>query len=197
MARLLFGLGVAAVIFTIYAVADCAFFDRTRIRGLRRGWWIVIIIFVPIIGGVLWFLIGRGRANRMGASRGGRTVAPDDDVEFLRQLRDDAAQDERIRRMEQELAELGGDESRGLDGPGKGTGTGTGKGTGAGTGKGAGTGNATGRATGAAASGDQLGNGDALGTDPLGNGDALGTERKRPDAPDAPGEAGPSGRPNG
>ncbi|HEY6801687.1 MAG TPA: PLDc N-terminal domain-containing protein, partial [Agromyces sp.] len=85
MARLLFGLGVAAVIFTIYAVADCAFFDRTRIRGLRRGWWIVIIIFVPIIGGVLWFLIGRGRANRMGASRGGRTLAPDDDVEFLRQ----------------------------------------------------------------------------------------------------------------
>ena len=181
MARLLFGLGVAAVIFTIYAVADCAFFDRTRIRGLRRGWWIVIIVFVPIIGGVLWFLIGRGRANRMGASRGGRTVAPDDDVEFLRQLRDDAAQNERIRRMEQELAELGGDEPRRLDGPG----------TGAGTGKGAGTGNATGRASGAAASGDQLG------TDPLGNGDALGTERKRPDAPDAPGEAGPSGRPNG
>ncbi|MDQ2662246.1 MAG: PLDc N-terminal domain-containing protein [Actinomycetota bacterium] len=177
MARLLFGLGVAAVIFTIYAVADCAFFDRTRIRGLRRGWWIVIIIFVPIIGGVLWFLIGRGRANRMGASRGGRTLAPDDDVEFLRQLRDDAAQNERIRRMEQELAELG-DEPRRLDG----TGTGIGKGSGAG--------NATGRASGAAASGDQLG------TDPLGNGDALGTERNRPDAPDA-GEAGPTGRPNG
>jgi len=51
MARLLFGLGVAAVIFTIYAVADCAFFDRSRIRGLGRGWWIVIILFVPIIGG--------------------------------------------------------------------------------------------------------------------------------------------------
>jgi len=173
MARLLFGLGVAAVIFTIYAVADCAFFDRTRIRGLRRGWWIVVILLVPIIGGVLWFLIGRGRANRIGASRGGRTVAPDDDIDFLRQLREDAAQDERIRRMEQELAELDGDTPRRLDGPGKGTG------------------GTTGRAPGAAASGDPLGK------EQLGNGDALGTERKHPDAPDTPGEAGPSGRPNG
>ena len=109
MARLLFGLGVAAVIFTIYAVADCAFFDRMRIRGLSRAWWIVVIIFVPIIGGVLWFLIGRGRRDRGGVGRN-RTVAPDDDAEFLRRLREDAAQEERIRRMEQELAELDGDE---------------------------------------------------------------------------------------
>ena len=109
MARLLFGLGVAAVIFTIYAVADCAFFDRTRIRGLQRGWWIVIILFVPIIGGLLWFIIGRGRANRVGSGRG-RTLAPDDDAEFLRRLREDAAQDERIRRLEQELADLDADD---------------------------------------------------------------------------------------
>ena len=66
MVRLLFGLGVAAVVFTIYAVVDCAFFDRTRIRGLRRGWWIVVILFVPIIGGLLWFIIGRGRAEPVG-----------------------------------------------------------------------------------------------------------------------------------
>jgi hypothetical protein len=174
MARLLFGLGVAAVIFTIYAVADCAFFDRSRIRGLGRGWWIVIILFVPIIGGLLWFIIGRGRRSRIGATRGSRTVAPDDDAEFLRQLREDAAQDERIRRMEQELAELDADEPPTDEGTG---GTAGGK--------------TPGRTPGAT-SGDALGSGDTLGTD-----------RKRPDAPDAPGtpgtpgEAGPSGRPNG
>lgn len=121
MARLLFGLGVAAVIFTIYAVADCAFFDRSRIRGLRRGWWIVIILFVPIIGGLLWFFIGRGRRNRIGATRGGHTVAPDDDMDFLKQLRDDAAQDERIRRMEAELAQLDDDEPRAGKSKGKGS----------------------------------------------------------------------------
>jgi len=175
MARLLFGLGVAAVIFTIYAVADCAFFDRMRIRGLRRGWWIVIILFVPIIGGLLWFIVGRGRAGRVGSSRGG-TVAPDDDVEFLRQLRSDAEQDERIRRMEQELAELDADEPRNPTTPGAGGGRTSGSSGAAGSANGAG----------GAASGD--------GFD---TGDTLGTERKHPDAPDAPGEAGPSGRPNG
>ncbi|MGW4928705.1 PLD nuclease N-terminal domain-containing protein [Agromyces sp. NPDC004153] len=163
MARLLFGLGVAAVIFTIYAVADCAFFDRTRIRGLRRGWWIVVILFVPIIGALLWFIIGRGRANRVGSARG-RTMAPDDDTEFLRQLRDDAAQDERIRRLEQELADLDADDPMNPPNPGR----------------------TQGRATGESS---------ADGFEP--GGDTLGTERKRPDAPDAPGEAGPSGRPNG
>lgn len=164
MARLLFGLGVAAVIFTIYAVADCAFFDRTRIRGLRRGWWIVVILLVPIIGALLWFIIGRGRANRVGSGRG-RTLAPDDDAEFLRQLRDDAAQDERIRRLEQELADLDADDPGNPPKPGR----------------------TQGRAAG------------EVSTDGFesGGGDTLGTERKRPDAPDAPGEAGPSGRPNG
>lgn len=110
MARLLFGLGVAAVIFMVYAVADCAFFDRTRIRGLSRVWWIVVILFVPVIGAGLWFLIGRGRARRISAGRG-REVAPDDDTDFLRRLQNDAAQDERIRRLEQELAELDEDEA--------------------------------------------------------------------------------------
>lgn len=113
MARLLFGLVVAAVIFTIYAVVDCAFFDRSRIRGLARGWWIIVIILLPVLGGVLWFLIGRGRRGSVPA-RPGRTVAPDDDLEFLRRLESEAAKDERIRRLEQELSDLDdGDNPRG------------------------------------------------------------------------------------
>ncbi|MFB6612317.1 PLD nuclease N-terminal domain-containing protein [Agromyces sp. NPDC056379] len=105
MVRLYVVLIVAAVVFSIYAVADCAFFDRSRVRGLSRGWWIVVILFVPIIGGLLWFIIGRGRAGRSSSGRS-RTVAPDDDADFLRRLGTEAEQDERIRRMEQELAEL-------------------------------------------------------------------------------------------
>ncbi|GAA1770150.1 PLDc N-terminal domain-containing protein [Agromyces humatus] len=145
MARLLFGLGVAAVIFTIYAVADCAFFDRMRIRGLSRGWWIVVIIFVPIIGPVLWFIIGRGRRTSSVSGGRGHTVAPDDDTDFLRRLGQDTEQDERIRRLEQELAELDSE----ADTPGS--------------------------------ADDQH---------PAGPG------ATRPDNPETPGEAGPSGRPN-
>ncbi|WP_394554280.1 PLD nuclease N-terminal domain-containing protein [Agromyces sp. MMS24-JH15] len=105
MVRVLFGLGVAAAVFMIYSVVDCALFDRTRIRGLARGWWLVVIILVPVIGGILWFAIGRGRMARVdGRQRG--PVAPDDDPDFLRRLDRDAAQEERIRKLEQELADL-------------------------------------------------------------------------------------------
>jgi uncharacterized protein YigA (DUF484 family) len=38
--------------------------------------------------------------------RGARTVAPDDDPEFLNRLRRDRDQEARIRKLEQELAEL-------------------------------------------------------------------------------------------
>ncbi|MEF3402648.1 PLD nuclease N-terminal domain-containing protein [Agromyces sp. CCNWLW203] len=114
MVRLYVVLIVAAVVFSIYAVADCAFFDRSRVRGLSRGWWIVVILFVPIIGGLLWFIIGRGRAGRVPSGRN-RTVAPDDDADFLRRLGSEAEQAERIRRMEQELAELDRDAASGDD----------------------------------------------------------------------------------
>jgi hypothetical protein len=153
MIRLAIPVVVAAVVFTIYAVVDCALFDRMRIRGLPRGWWIVVILFVPLIGATLWFVIGRGRANR--TSTRGQAVAPDDDADFLRRLNTDAAQDERIRRLEQELAELD-------DEPGASTPL------------------------------------DDRGIDGTASDDAHGTERtQHPDTPETPGEAGPSGRPNG
>ncbi len=116
MVRLYVVLIVAAVVFSIYAIADCAFFDRSRVRGLSRGWWIVVIVFVPIIGGLLWFIIGRGRAGRSSGGRS-RTVAPDDDADFLRRLGTEAEQAERIRRMEQELAELDRDGTTGDGAP--------------------------------------------------------------------------------
>ena len=51
---------------------------------------------------------GSPSAGGVAAARFGRArvTAPDDDTEFLRRLGQDAEQDERIRRLEQELAEL-------------------------------------------------------------------------------------------
>lgn len=108
MFRLLFGLGVVVVILTIYTVVDCAMFDRNRIRGVPRWVWIFLIVLLPVIGPILWLLIGRGRRNTAGPAGGRvtRSVAPDDDPDFLRGL--DRAKDEnqRIRDLEQELADL-------------------------------------------------------------------------------------------
>jgi hypothetical protein len=103
MVRLWIALGVAALVFYIYSVADCALFDRLRVRGLPKAVWLLIIILFPVIGGILWFLIGRGRRN---AAIGRRVIAPDDDPEFLGKLRLDHDQEERIRKLEKELSEL-------------------------------------------------------------------------------------------
>ncbi len=103
MVRLWIVLGVAAAVFYIYSVADCAFFDRNRVRGLPKPVWLLVIILLPIIGGALWFIIGRGR-RRHGYGR--RSTAPDDDPEFLKRLGVDREQEERIRQLEKELADL-------------------------------------------------------------------------------------------
>lgn len=103
MVRLWIALGVAALVFCIYSVADCALFDRSRVRGLPKPVWVLVVILFPIIGGILWFLVGRGRRK---ADLARRVTAPDDDPAFLGKLRLDHDQEERIRRLEKELAEL-------------------------------------------------------------------------------------------
>lgn len=105
MSRLLFIGVIVVVVLSVYTLVDCAMLDRARIRGLPRWAWLLVILFVPVIGPLLWLFIGRGRR---GASDRGvrRSMAPDDDPEFLRRLGEEATQQERIRRMEQELADL-------------------------------------------------------------------------------------------
>lgn len=95
--------GVVAALFYVYSIVDCALFERERVRGLPKAAWIPIVVIFPIIGGVLWFLIGR---SRRGSSSRSRTVAPDDDPEFLRGIARDRQQEERIRRLEKELSDL-------------------------------------------------------------------------------------------
>ncbi|BDI21362.1 PLDc N-terminal domain-containing protein [Herbiconiux sp. L3-i23] len=115
MARFWVIAAVVAVAFMIYSLVDCALADRSRIRGPRKFVWILLILLLPIIGGLLWFVIGRGRATRPPVQR--RPVAPDDDPAFLDRLRREADQEERIRRLEKELADLDDDPAADPDGP--------------------------------------------------------------------------------
>jgi hypothetical protein len=105
MARFWVIAAVVAAAFMVYSLVDCAMTERSRVRGPRKGLWIVIIL-LPVLGGVLWFLIGRGRGSARPAPR---SAAPDDDPAFLRTLAQDKDQEERIRRLEQELADLDSD----------------------------------------------------------------------------------------
>ena len=103
MARLLLILALVATAFWVYTIVDCAVQPATRHRGVSKPAWMVIVILLPVLGGILWFVIGRGRTGGPVLRR-----APNDDPEFLGALsaRARADQDERIRRLEEELAQL-------------------------------------------------------------------------------------------
>lgn len=83
MARLLFVLIAVAVTFMVYSLVDTIFRPARLIRALPKWVWVLIVIFIPVLGGVLWFLIGRGRRSSAPMNR---MTAPDDDPEFLRGL---------------------------------------------------------------------------------------------------------------
>lgn len=102
MARLLIVGGFLAAVFWVFSIVDCAVQPASRHRGVSKAAWIAIVVLIPVIGGILWFAIGRRRANDQGAMR---MVAPDDDPAFLRSL-GKTEQDARIRRLEEELARL-------------------------------------------------------------------------------------------
>jgi hypothetical protein len=102
MARLLFVLGIVAVTFMIYSLVDTILRPANLVRALPKWLWIVLVLLIPVLGGVLWFLIGRGQRSR----GGGRTLGPDDDPDFLGQLGREATTDEHIRDLERRLAEI-------------------------------------------------------------------------------------------
>lgn len=100
MKLLLIGALLAAA-FWVYSVVDCALQPPERHRGVSKPIWLLIVVLLPVLGGILWFLIGRTRASALVARR-----APDDDPEFLSGIGVISDQDERIRRLEEELAQL-------------------------------------------------------------------------------------------
>lgn len=89
----------------VFAYVDLVLTDRERVRAFPKLAWAVVIL-LPIVGAILWLIFGKDRLDRGGDRR---TVAPDDDPQFLANLRRDEEQDERIRRLEQELADLDDD----------------------------------------------------------------------------------------
>jgi uncharacterized small protein (DUF1192 family) len=102
VARLLIIGGFLAAVFWVFSIVDCAVQPATRHRGVRKGIWILIVVLLPVIGGILWFVIGRRRAGDTGPAR---QIHPDDDPAFLRTI-DKTEQDARIARLEEELARL-------------------------------------------------------------------------------------------
>lgn len=101
MTRVLLILALVLAAFWVYTIVDCSVQPADRHRGVSKPIWILIVIFLPVLGGLLWLTVGRVRRATAAARR-----APDDDPEFLEKIGTRSDQDERIRRLEEELALL-------------------------------------------------------------------------------------------
>lgn len=72
---------VAWVVLTVFTAVFAISAKSSEVRVLAKGLWIAIIIFVPIIGALLYLTIGRPLGKPTVTQ-----VAPDDDPDFLRRL---------------------------------------------------------------------------------------------------------------
>lgn len=80
---------ILAVAFYIYCIIDVLRTPSGTMRLLPKPVWLIVVILLPLLGGVLWLLFGRVW-NLPSARRRRGPVAPDDDPTFLKKLGDDA-----------------------------------------------------------------------------------------------------------
>jgi hypothetical protein len=117
---------VAVLVVFVYGLVDVIRTDRRQTKGISKPAWIVVQVVLPVIGAVLWFLIGRPRGTGPSPASYSHPVAPDDDPDFLRNLeirRRNQAEAERLRKLKREMD--GKDRKLGGEGPAQGHGPGS------------------------------------------------------------------------
>lgn len=85
MRAILFALAVL-VIFTVFVTVFAASARAQSVRVLPKWLWVVLCVVVTPIGGILYIALGRPIDNGPSTSGKTKTVAPDDDPDFLRNL---------------------------------------------------------------------------------------------------------------
>ncbi|WP_427129401.1 PLD nuclease N-terminal domain-containing protein [Pseudarthrobacter sp. S9] len=96
---------VVLVVF-VYGLVDLIRTDPRLTKGISKPAWIVVQIVLPLIGAVLWFIVGRPRNTEAAPVTYSHPVAPDDDPEFLRNLeirRRNQAEADRLKKLKDEL----------------------------------------------------------------------------------------------
>ena len=95
---------------TLYTLLDALRTHQDQMRTFPKWLWIIAVIFFPVVGPLLWLLLGRPRAVRApktqqgGGFTGSRrgtpppaTSSPDEDEEYLRWLKTKADRQRRSR----------------------------------------------------------------------------------------------------
>jgi cytochrome c-type biogenesis protein CcmH/NrfG len=89
---------VVALALAVYCLVQVVQSRGTRVRLLPRWAWFLVILLLPIVGPIGWLWLGQPRQGRPPTRPQRRTIAPDDDPDFLRglnwKLRRDPKKDE-------------------------------------------------------------------------------------------------------
>jgi hypothetical protein len=87
----------------VIALIDCLSVEESEIRALPRVVWVFLILLFSPVGPIAWFVAGRPErrvtAGPAAATRPGRSLAPDDDPEFLRRMSRPSREDEEMLRL--------------------------------------------------------------------------------------------------
>jgi len=97
----------------IFAIVDAIITDNWRIRFMPKVAWVLLIVFLPIIGSILWFVLGKersggGEAVSFGDPRRSVPAAPSTTEDDLAAVEREIAFHEKqaeIRRLEARLQE--------------------------------------------------------------------------------------------
>ncbi|TLS39552.1 PLDc_N domain-containing protein [Streptomyces montanus] len=80
---------------SIYAFIDCISTDEKEIRYIPKPLWAILVLLFPLVGSISWLLVGKDRTPRRAAGgRPGGWVAPDDNPEFLKSLKEEKSSKE-------------------------------------------------------------------------------------------------------
>ena len=111
-------LGLVVLGLWIFCLLDVISTDEYACRNLSKVWWVILVLFFPLIGSIAWLVAGRPESNPTSSmpykgnqghpsfpeyERPGRYVAanPEDDEAFLRGLRERAEQQRQAYRQKQ------------------------------------------------------------------------------------------------
>ncbi|WP_258803271.1 PLD nuclease N-terminal domain-containing protein [Pseudarthrobacter sp. NS4] len=100
-------LAVAVLVIFVYGLVDVIRTDGRQTRGISKPAWIVVMIVLPVLGAILWLLIGRPRDTSPQQQSYRHPTAPDDDPDFLRNLevrRRNEAEAARLKKLKDDLA---------------------------------------------------------------------------------------------
>ncbi|MEY4276250.1 MAG: hypothetical protein RIS26_713 [Actinomycetota bacterium] len=82
---------VAWVVLTVFSTVFAISAKPSEVRVMHKWIWLLLILFVPIVGAILYLTIGRPLPGKEPKTT---TLAPDDDPEFLRRLAEQLKKDD-------------------------------------------------------------------------------------------------------